>query len=322
MVVHNNTMPGTAIQDNAHRYFATTVALVTTSGKWGRNVMAAEWAMQISYEPMLVAIFIHDSPTLWNIRETGSFGVNIAADDQADLVNIAGGYSGTEIAKLAIPGAFQTYEGNCVPMIGGCSLACECKVVSMQEMGDHVMVVGQAVSATFDGGKSPLIYTRGSYRRLGAKLASGRKTVRLSPEAFAEFERMSGGQFVLKAAVAIVRDGKKKTLFAKVGSSWMMLPATVPERRTDYKKALSLHLASMGVRAETGEILGIERVMLKSGKNSLRANFVVFSCTASDAKEEGKGDHQQQKEKEWRWSLHPPRNLLLKSLLLLFGQDA
>jgi flavin reductase (DIM6/NTAB) family NADH-FMN oxidoreductase RutF len=300
------------IQDNAHRYFATTVALVTTDGKWGKNVMAAEWAMQVSYEPMLIAIFVHDSPTLWNIKEAGAFAVNIAADDQAGLVNIAGGYSGTEIAKLAIPGTFETYAGKRVPLIRGCALACECKVVSVQEMGDHVMVVGEAVSAVFDESKSPLIYTRGNYRKIGGKLASGRKTVRLPPGAFAELKQMSGGQFVLKAAVAIVKDSKKKkkrVLFARVASSssWM-LPATVPERGTDYGKALSLHLASMGVQAQGGEILGIERMMLKSGKQSLRANFVVFSCTA-DAKEAT--------EKEG-WFLRPPRNLLLKSLLLLF----
>ncbi len=301
------------IQDNAYRYFATTVALVTTDGKWGQNVMAAEWAMQVSYEPMLLAIFVHDSPTLWNIKEAGAFGVNIAADDQAELVNIAGGYSGTEIAKLAIPGTFQTYAGKSVPLIKGCALACECRVVSVQEMGDHVMVVGEAVSATFDEKKSPLIYTRGNYRKIGSKLASGRKTVRLSPKAFAEFKRMSGGQFVLKAAAAVVRDDgkkkKKKTLFVRIGNSWM-LPAAVPERGTDYKKALSVHLASMGVQAEIGEILGIERVMLKSaGKQALRANFVVFSCTAR-AKEG------EEKEEEEGWFLRPPRNLLLKSLLL------
>lgn len=315
-------MPGAEkIRDNVHRYFATTVALVTTSGKRGRNVMAAEWAMQVSYEPMLVAVFIHDSPTLWNIKETGAFGINIAADDQADLVNIAGGYSGTEMAKLEIPGTFQTRKGSRVPMIEGCALGCECKAVSVQQMGDHVMVVGEAVSATFDEVKSPLVYTRGSYRKIGVKLASGRKTIRLSPEAFSEFKRMSAGQFVLKAAVAVVArgDGKKKeTLFSRAGSSWM-LPATVPDRGADYGRALSNYLASsMGVQAQVGKILGIERVMLKSGRQSLRANFVVFSCTAGgDYAKRGKESRPQQR----RWSLHPPRNLLLKSLLSLAGQE-
>src|SRR5213594_1308875 len=98
------------IMDNVHRYFATTVGLITTKVKNGQNVMAAEWTMHISYDPMLIAVFVHESPTYWNIDETQVFGINIASDDQADLVNIAGGYSGTEIDKLAIPHTFKTYR--------------------------------------------------------------------------------------------------------------------------------------------------------------------------------------------------------------------
>jgi flavin reductase (DIM6/NTAB) family NADH-FMN oxidoreductase RutF len=288
------------IPDSVHRYFATTVGLITTTGKWGPNVMAAEWTIHVSYEPMLVAIFIHDSPTLWNIKDTGAFGVNIASDDQAALVNIAGGYSGTEIEKLAIPGTFATYAGSLgVPMIRGCALACECKVVSVQDVGDHVMVLGEAVSASFDEKKFPLIYTRGNYRRLGANLPSGRKTIRVPKATYAELAKMAPGQFVLKCAVAVVKGGRK-TLYEKSGKSWM-LPMVAVGKGADYKKALASHLASMGVQAEVGKIAGIERAVIKSGTQALRANFVVFCCAA-----EPNGDG---------WFLRPPENLLLKSLL-------
>ena len=288
------------MQDNVHRYFATTVGLITTDGKWGPNVMAAEWTMHVSYEPMLVAVFIHDSPTLWNIKDRGVFGVNIASDDQAALVNIAGGYSGTEIEKLAIPGTFSTYKGSLgVHMIKGCALCCECKVVSVQDVGDHVMVLGEAVSASFDEKKFPLIYTRGNYRRLGSKLPSGRKTVRVPAAAYVKLAEVSAGQFVLKCAVAIVKSGRK-TLYVRSGRSWV-LPMAAVKKGADYKKALLSHLASMGVHAEVGGIAGIKRMTVKSGKSALRANFVMFYCTA-----EPTGDG---------WLFRPPRNLLLKELL-------
>lgn len=292
------SVPG--IPDSVHRYFATTVGLITTKGRHGPNVMAAEWTMHVSYEPMMVAIFVHDSPTLWNIKDTGVFGVNIASDDQAALVNIAGGYSGTEIEKLAIPCTFQTYAGSLgVPMIKGCALACECKVVSVQKVGDHVMVLGEAVSASFDEKKFPLIYTRGNYRRLGAKLSSGRKTIRVTKAAYADLAGMAAGQFVLKCAVAIVKSGRK-TLYVKSGKSWM-LPMVAVNKGADYTKALASHLASMGVQAQVGEIAGIKRAVVKSGSKALRANFVMFYCTA-----EPKGDG---------WFSRPPGNLSLKSLL-------
>jgi len=287
------------MQDNVHRYFATTVGLITTDGKHGRNVMAAEWTMQVSYEPMLIAIFIHDSPTLWNIRDSGSFGVNIASDDQAELVNIAGGYSGTEVDKLGIPGTFETYDGKLVPVIKGCALNAECCVRSVQEMGDHVMIVGEAEAAAFDGKKSPLVYTRGNYRRIAGKLPSGRRVVRVAPSTFDAFKTMSGGQFVLKCAAALAeKDGK--VLVAKFGRSWMA-PAVAVERGHSYEAALTKHLASIGVRAGVQGIVKLERLMLKSKGRALRANFVVYKCRAKGG-EEG------------RWVTRLPRNTVLRSL--------
>jgi flavin reductase (DIM6/NTAB) family NADH-FMN oxidoreductase RutF len=293
------------MMDNVHRYFATTVGLITTKGKQGSNVMSAEWTMQISYDPMLIAIFIHNSPTYWNIEHSRAFGVNIASDDQSELVNIAGGYSGTEIDKLAIPDAFQTYPAKRtdVPMIMGCALNAECKVVSMQKMGDHIMVVGEALDAKFDEEKFPLIYTRGNYRKMSrSKIPSGRRSVKITPAQMARLKEMSGGQFVLKAAVASIRhDGK--TLLEKFGGGWAA-PMVAVKRGANYKDALQQHLQSIGISAEVDAMARIERMMLASGKAQLRANFIVFDCTFKSL--EGSSAS---------WFARPPKNAVLKRLI-------
>ncbi len=298
-------MVGSEIQENVHRYFATTVGLITTDGKHGPNVMAAEWTMQVSYDPMLVAVFVHDSPTLWNIKETRVFGVNIASDGQSEQVNIAGGYSGTEIQKLGIPGVFKTYRAKRidVPMIEGCVLAAECKVRSISKVGDHVMVTGEVLSARFDETRSPLIYTRGNYWKLAGKIPSGRKTIRITGLQMAEFKKMAAGQFVLKAAAAIVRkDGKM--LFAKSGRSWTV-PLVAVDRGKDYKSAIRAHLESRGIDAQVVKMLGIERLMLKDGNSSLRANIIVFECKIRSVRGSFAGD----------WLEVPPRNTVLKNLV-------
>ena len=273
-------LPLPEMMDNVHRYFATTVGLITTKGsKHGQNVMAAEWTMHIAYEPMLIAVFVHESPTYWNIEETRVFGVNIASDDQAELVNIAGGYSGTEIDKLSIPGTFATYKARHIdiPMIKGCALSAECKVIATQKIGDHIMVVGEAVSAKFDETKFPLIYTRGNYRKLSrSKIPSGRKVTRITTAQMSQFKKMSAGQFVLKAAAATIKRDSK-ILLQKFGDSWI-LPMAVVARGVNYQNALEKYLYSIGVSASVGKVGSIKRMTLKAGKTELRANFVMFEC--------------------------------------------
>lgn len=80
MTVNSNnskTLPESEIMENVHRFFATEVALITTNGsKYGPNVMAVEWTMQIAYDPILIAIFIHDSP----LAELEMKGLNASVD--------------------------------------------------------------------------------------------------------------------------------------------------------------------------------------------------------------------------------------------------
>jgi flavin reductase (DIM6/NTAB) family NADH-FMN oxidoreductase RutF len=293
------------IMGNVHRYFATTVGLITTKGSKGRNVMAAEWTMHVSYEPMLIAVFVHDSPTYWNMQETNVFGVNIASDKQAELVNISGGYSGTEIDKLGIPGTFETYVGKHidVPMIKGCALNAECRVTSIEKVGDHIMVVGEALSAKFDEKKFPLIYTRGNYRKLSrSKIPSGRQVVRVTPEQMSRFKEMSGGQFVLKAAAAIVR--KDNGLLLQKFGDWWVLPMIMVKKGSNYKEALEQHLSSVGIAATVWSIRGISRMTLKSGRTELRANFITFDCNIESLV----GDSA-------AWFSRLPKNVALRTLI-------
>jgi flavin reductase (DIM6/NTAB) family NADH-FMN oxidoreductase RutF len=292
--------------NNVHRYFATTVGLVTTRGRrHGSNVMATEWTMQISYDPMLIAIFVHDSPTYWNIKESRVFGVNIASDSQAEQVNVAGGYSGAEIQKLAIPGLFRTYRAAKinVPMLRDCVLNAECKVRSIRKVGDHIMVVGQAVTAKFDDSKLPLVYTRGNYRKLTGKIESGRRTVRMGSSNIARFQRMASGQFVLKVAAALIRK-QGKFLLQRFGDG-CIVPATAVKKGANYAESLERHLGSLGVRAQVQKIKGLDRMVFKSRTSQVRANFLTFDCKFSSGATSS----------NVAWFSRPPASMVLKRLL-------
>ncbi len=297
--------------DNIHRYFATTVALITTNGRnYDKNVMAAEWTMQVSYDPMIIAVFVHKSPTYWNMLETRSFGVNLASDEQAELVNLAGGYSRNELQKLSIPGTFSTYQGGLidVPMIRGCVLNAECRLVKAQRIGDHIMVLGKVLLARYDDSKLPLIYTRGNYRKMArSKIPSGRIRVRLSPSKFASFEKLASGQFVLKAAACFAKS-KDKLLLEKFNGGWIP-PFAVVKKGSNYAQALEEHLRSLGFEAKIGRIASLSRMTLTDGKTSIRANFVAYRCHVESFKDTGRAS----------WLKWPHRNVVLRRQLLQYA---
>jgi flavin reductase (DIM6/NTAB) family NADH-FMN oxidoreductase RutF len=325
----NNTIPPTVdIMENVHRYFATGVGLITTnSSKYGNNVMAVEWTLQIAYDPMLIAIFIHDSPTYWNIEETKVFGVNMASDEQSHLVNIAGGYSGTEIQKLNIPNTFETYPAKQINvlMINNCTLNAECKAITIQKIADHIMVVGEIIGAKFDDKKSPLIYTRGNYKKIAsAKIAIGRKSIKINHNHLAEFKKISKGSFTLKAAVAVIHHRDKLLMVnEKYFDKHWMLPFVNVGRGLNYVSTLQKYLDSIGIKAEVRNIIGIERLMLTNSSNNiksndsdkkchqeLRANFITFDCKFMSLNEKVN----EKSSSYAQWFDKPPKNTLLKIL--------
>ncbi len=149
----------------ASRYLTTSVALITTTGSSGPNVMSAEWTFQVSYRPMRLIVLVgRDEMTHENLSKSKEFGANFLSDDQAALANLAGHYTGREVNKLSSQ-IFQTYHAEKiqVPMVSGCFLNAECKVVQVLETGDHTMFLGEVVNVKFDEAKAPLLYSQRRY---------------------------------------------------------------------------------------------------------------------------------------------------------------
>jgi flavin reductase (DIM6/NTAB) family NADH-FMN oxidoreductase RutF len=304
------------IMEGVSRYFATGVGLVTSTGRHGSNVMAVEWTMHISYEPMLIAIFIHEgSATYENIMDTKEFGVNISSDEQASLVNIAGGYSRKEIDKLNI-GLFDTYDARCIkaPMLKGCVINAECLLVNHYKIGDHVAVIGEVVDAKFDRTKSPLIYHQGMYRKIGRKLQSKRRIVRVNKILFEELQKMSRNAFTMRCVVAMVNNRKGETLLIKQSNGWKKnwtLPWFVVVRGSDYVNSLSKHLSDMNLNVRIKGIEGIERLIFKHDSKELRANFVIYRCVAN-----GTLTNNLNNVIDARWYGKIPTNTMFKHLIL------
>lgn len=254
--------------------------MITTSGKLGKNAMAAEWTMQISYQPMLIAVFVHESTaTFKNIRETKEFGVNVASDMQTTLVNVAGGYSRHEIDKLNIRNSFKFIKSNYIksPIIDGCIINAECKLVAMKKFGDHTMIVGRVVSIKHDETRKPLIYHAGRYYQIGSMIEQFRQTIPVNNEIFEQFSIDSHGKFVLKCVGVIIRTGKKILVSNHTPKNkYMTIPYAVPNRGADYYDEITKYLKKTKLNVILKREPILKRMIIKNKKRLQRINFVLF----------------------------------------------
>ena len=266
------------IPNKAERHFATGLSMITSRGARGPNIMAAEWVIQISYEPVLIAVFIHrGSETLKNIEKTKEFGVNVASQEQTSEVSVAGGYSGTELDKLKIKNIFKITKPRKImtPMIAGCTINAECKLVKKEELGDHVMVVGKVIYIRHDDSKSPLIYHKGRYFGLDSVIDPDRKEVKVSKDILNFFKDISQGKFVIKCVGIIVESKKKILTISRPG-----FIETIPFSITPTGKNQRDHLMEFLNQTKLDLYVNMEpimkRIILKNKKDIQRINFVLF----------------------------------------------
>ena len=53
----------------------------------------------------------------------------------------------------------------------------ECKLLTHEEIGDHIMFVGEIIEITADENIKPLVYHNGMYRKLGENLPRPRQEI-------------------------------------------------------------------------------------------------------------------------------------------------
>ncbi|MGI0093598.1 MAG: flavin reductase family protein [Nitrosotalea sp.] len=254
--------------------------MITSRGTKGPNVMAAEWAMQILYSPVLIAIFIHNgSQTIKNIEKTKEFGVNVASKDQTTQVNVVGGYSGSEIDKLKIKNIFETISPQKIktPMILGCTVNAECKLVKKEKIGDHVMMVGKVVHIKHDDTKSPLLYHKGRYFNLNSTIEQDRKEVQVSEETLDFFTNLAQGKFVLKCAGVLVWSKNKIMVIKWQKTEFETIPFITPQTGKNQRDYLVKFLNKAGLDIQVDSEPIMKRLVLKNASKIQRINFVLFN---------------------------------------------
>jgi len=154
------------------RKTTTSVGLVTSEKNGKENVMACEWAFQVSINPPNYAIIIgKKKATTEFILHSMEFGLTFISDEQATQSHIAGSYSAYELDKIDT-GLFPLRKGKHIkaPVLTEGLLAIECKVIEVIERENSYMFIGEALYAEYRNDKSPILYHAGKYFKLGEQI--------------------------------------------------------------------------------------------------------------------------------------------------------
>lgn len=126
------------------------------NGEGERNAMLADWVMQVSFEPRLVAVSLeNDSRTLRFVRATGVFSVNLLHEKDgieiarkvvmpADNTKIKGrtGENATGVVDKLAHLDYVLGENGC-PLLNQCLAWYSCEAEQFIASGDHTIVIGR-----------------------------------------------------------------------------------------------------------------------------------------------------------------------------------
>ena len=131
------------------------------------NAFTASWLTQVSSEPPMVAIAVHNkhqsNPML---KEHGAFVVNLIGEGQDGVAKAYYGPAESGYEKLKGRDV-QDSPATGSPLIKGAVGYLDCKIVSQVAAGNHTVFVAEVVAAEFNSGEHILSTTNSKLHYAG-----------------------------------------------------------------------------------------------------------------------------------------------------------
>jgi flavin reductase (DIM6/NTAB) family NADH-FMN oxidoreductase RutF len=110
-----------------------------------RNAFTAAWLMQVSFDPLLLALSVNPGHASYPLLiGGGGFAVSVLSRDQLDLARRFGTRSGRETDKLAGI-AWRPGRGG-APILPEAIAYLECRVAQRVPAGDHEIVIARPIA--------------------------------------------------------------------------------------------------------------------------------------------------------------------------------
>ena len=109
-----------------------------------RDAFTAAWVMQISFEPLLLALSVNpDNASYPLLRAGGGFTVNVLRQGQLESARRFGTQSGRDQDKLAGIGWRRGHKG--APILDDAVAYFDCVLTASMQSGDHELVFGRVI---------------------------------------------------------------------------------------------------------------------------------------------------------------------------------
>jgi flavin reductase (DIM6/NTAB) family NADH-FMN oxidoreductase RutF len=133
------------------------VYLVGVSHGDRRNAFTAAWVMQVSFDPLLLALSINPRHLSYALLKEGSaFGINVLKKSQLDL---AEDYGRPANGDKKLTSTEWTTGRFGLPLLREALAWFECEVVREHPVGDHVLVLGKVINGKLlDSQAEPMTY--------------------------------------------------------------------------------------------------------------------------------------------------------------------
>jgi flavin reductase (DIM6/NTAB) family NADH-FMN oxidoreductase RutF len=121
------------------------------------NAFTAAWVMQVSFDPLLLALSINPHHSSYGLLRDGrAFSVNVLKKGQLELAAHYGGRAGPD-NKMALMKWTAGRIG--VPLLLESLAWFECQVVGEHPAGDHMLVLGKVIDGKLlDSKAKPMAY--------------------------------------------------------------------------------------------------------------------------------------------------------------------
>lgn len=138
-----------AIAKKSLRLFTYGLYIATTADEAGnKGAMLVNWVGQVSFEPRMLSLSVENTAHFLDvIRESNVFAINVLESGQRELAGHFGKSSARVGDKLV---GFEWTPGSTgSPLLSEALASVECRVVSEQPAGDHVLFIGEVIDAQY-----------------------------------------------------------------------------------------------------------------------------------------------------------------------------